>query len=233
MATLLLFDIDGTLLETAGSGGAALLDAAEEVLQVSRELLPPLDLAGATDSGVIRKLFTQAGHGQEPQRVDAFLASYLGHLERRLKGAEFRGRLFPGVVELLEELAKRPGVDLGLLTGNVRRGAELKLGRFGLNAYFLDGAFGDDEEDRNLLGPVALRRLATTTGRSYTPEEVVVIGDTPKDIACAAAMGARCLAVGTGVFGVDQLRAHSPWLVLDDLAQTQAVCELLAGAGTF
>jgi phosphoglycolate phosphatase-like HAD superfamily hydrolase len=103
----------------------------------------------------------------------------------------------------------------------------MKLRRFDLGSRFVDGAFGDDAEDRNLLGPVAMRRMTQATGRTYSVEEVIVIGDTPKDISCAHAIGARCLAVGTGHFQAEALRVHQPWLCLESLAETERVCELL------
>jgi phosphoglycolate phosphatase-like HAD superfamily hydrolase len=103
----------------------------------------------------------------------------------------------------------------------------MKLARFDLHPHFVDGAFGDDAEDRNLLGPVAMRRMSAATGRSYAVEDVIVIGDTPKDIACAHAIGARCLAVGTGHFEAEALRVHQPWMCLESLAQTERVRDLL------
>ena len=227
MPRLLLFDIDGTLLDTGGAGGASLLDAVEDLFSVRREELPPLNLAGATDGGLIRELFTHLGQPMQTAAVQRYLDFYLGHLGRRLAHADFPGMLLPGVEALLQTLVADGRADIGLLTGNVRRGAQMKLQRFGIHPHFVDGAFGDDAEDRNLLGPVAMRRMSQTTGRAYGPQDVIVIGDTPKDIACAHAMGARCLAVGTGHFDAASLRSHSPWLCLEDLSRTSDVCEVL------
>ncbi|MFM2176593.1 MAG: hypothetical protein RL015_691 [Verrucomicrobiota bacterium] len=227
MPKLLLFDIDGTLLDTGGSGGASLLDAVEQLFAVSRQELPPLDLAGATDGGVVRRLFQQVGREFHPEAMTAYVDCYLSHLHRRLQAPGFVGRTLPGVLQLLNALRVAGSADIGLLTGNVRRGAELKLRRFDLQDHFLDGAFGDDAEDRNLLGPVAMARVSALTGRSYDVKDVIVIGDTPKDISCAHAIGARCLAVGTGQFEADALRVHQPWLCLENLADTQGVCDRL------
>lgn len=223
---LLLFDIDGTLLDTGGAGGSALLDAAEEVLEVSRADLPPLDLAGATDGAVIRKLFADAGRPLEEQRAEAFRVSYLGHLRRRLHHEDSPGKLLPGVTALLSQLATDERCSIGLLTGNLRPGATLKLERFGIMSHFLDGGFGEDGEHRNLLGPVAVSRMEKASSRKFHPDQVIVIGDTPKDIACAHAMGARCVAVATGKFDRASLHPHQAWALLDDLSEVEQVKEL-------
>lgn len=226
---LLLFDIDGTLLDTRGSGAGALLDAVEEVFGVPRDSLPPLDLAGATDGGVVRKLFRDAGLPMTEEHAQAYRESYLGHLKRRLHAEAFAGRLLPAVKDLLGALGGHDHVHLGLLTGNLRIGAGYKLSRFEIDHHFIDGAFGDDAEDRNLLGPIALERMTQARGHVFEVAEVIVIGDTPKDIACARALGARCLGVATGAFAVHDLSSHQPWQCLADLTETQRVVELLVG----
>jgi len=227
---LLLFDIDGTLVDTRGAGLAALLDAAEDILEVERESVPVLDLAGATDGGVMRSLFGALGRADDAAIRQRYLECYLGHLKRRLQDEAFGGEALPGVATLMEALAKVPQVKLGLLTGNVRMGADHKLRRFALDHYFEDGAFGDDADDRNLLGPVAVRRFEAQAGVGIPVDEVIIIGDTVKDVACARALGARCLAVATGVHGRTGLVESGAWICLDDLQDTERVVMLLTGS---
>lgn len=228
-ARLILFDIDGTLLDTAGAGGAALLDAAEEVFGLPRDHFPPLDLAGATDGGVIRKLFSDAELPLETTRARAFQEAYLKRLKYHLGHETFRGRLLDGVPALLAQLTLDCSFSIGLLTGNWRRGADLKLDRFEIGHHFMDGGFGDDGEDRNHLGPVAVRRMEEKTGKRFAPQQVTVIGDTPRDIACAHAMGARCLAVATGRFDHAALTKEGAWRTVVDLKDTNSVIEALVG----
>lgn len=227
---LLLFDIDGTLLDTKGSGAGALMDAVEEVFSIPRDEMPPLDLAGATDGGVVRKLFGDARVDMTPDKVEAYHSSYLGHLQRRLNAESFAGHLLPSVQPLLDALSAESHIHLGLLTGNLRRGAFMKLKRMSIHGHFDDGAFGDDAEDRNHLGPIAIQRLSDLRRLPFSPEDVIVIGDTPKDIACAHACGARALAVATGAFAEDQLAQHSPWRCVQNFDDYQGIVRLLMEA---
>ena len=227
MPRLLLFDIDGTLIDSGGAGGAAILDAAEEHFGIRREVLPPLQLAGATDPAIAMDIFALVERHHTPTEVFAFLDRYLFHLQRRLQGADFSGVTLEGVDSLLAALREESAADLGLLTGNVRRGAEIKLTRHGIFEHFIDGGFGSDHHDRNQLGPVALKRMQAATGRGYDLADVIVIGDTPKDIRCAEAFGAKCLAVATGQYSSAELSALHPWRCVESLADVSAVVELL------
>lgn len=215
-ATLWLFDIDGTLVDTGGAGMCALQEAAVEHFG---DRGPALDLAGSTDLGVLAGIYGHFGRRCGPAEAEAFFASYLRRLDWNLAHGGFGGRVLPGVAELLDELAATPGVTLGLLTGNIAGGAAAKMRHFGLDRHFAFGAYGCDHADRNLLGPVALERAARHAGRAFAPAETLVIGDTPKDIACARALGAPCLAVATGAFTVEALRAAGADRVVASLAE--------------
>ncbi|MGL4400187.1 MAG: HAD hydrolase-like protein, partial [Luteolibacter sp.] len=132
----------------------------------------------------------------------------------------FPGRVYDGVSEMLAELGGQPDSAIGLLTGNAAGGAATKMRHFGLAGHFPFGAYGCDHADRNRLGPIALERALAHTGRSFSPRETWIIGDTPKDIACAHAIGARCLAVATGSFSAAQLTACGADQVVESLGET-------------
>ena len=223
---LLLFDIDGTLLDSGGAGALAFQDASELTFEVHRDELSPLDLAGATDGSVLRKLFADVKREHTPALEGLFWENYLERLQYRVSDPTM-GTLHPGVLPLLEAIQGNPLFSVGLLTGNIRRGAMIKLERFALSHFFIDGGFGDDSVHRNELGPFAVQRIETATRRCFTAEEIIVIGDTPKDIACAEAISARCLAVGTGSFSVEALAAFTPWKCLPNLSETAGVLSFL------
>ena len=212
--SLWLFDIDGTLVDTGGAGMRALQEAAAECFGGSG---PPLDLAGSTDLGVVAGILDHFGRSHAAGETERYFDSYHRRLEWNLTHGGFPGRVLPGVAALLESLAELPGVTVGLLTGNTAAGAAAKMNHFGLERHFAFGAYGCDHADRNLLGPVALERASRHAGREFSSADVLVIGDTPKDIACARAIGARCLAVATGNFSADQLREAGADHVVESL----------------
>ncbi|MCB1279075.1 haloacid dehalogenase-like hydrolase [Prosthecobacter sp.] len=230
MAKLLLFDIDGTLIDSNGAGGAAILDAAEQHFGIRRDELPPLQLAGATDPAIAMDVFGHMNRSHTPEEISEFLDRYLSNLQRRLQAEDFSGFTLPGVVPLLDALRAERAAHLGLLTGNVRRGAVIKLSRHGIYEHFIEGGFGSDHHDRNQLGPVALQRMQDATGRTYDIADVIVIGDTPKDIRCAEAFGAKCLAVATGQYSAAELSALNPWRCVESFADVPAMMELLLRA---
>lgn len=213
---LYLFDIDGTLLDTGGAGMAALEEATRAIFGGQG---PPLDLAGATDLGIVTGIHDHFSVQPTRERIDAFFAAYQKRLDWNLAHGGFPGRVMEGAAQLLEELASRPDATLGLLTGNTAGGAAAKVRHFGLDSYFAFGAYGCDHPDRNRLGPIALERAAAHAGRAFSAEETWIIGDTPKDIACAKAIRARCLAVATGRFSLMELQAHGADRVVESLDQ--------------
>jgi len=217
---LLLFDIDGTLLRTRGAGREALDEAFARVLGWP-DATAGISLAGATDGGIVRGVAARFGVAWDgvsppPFDLDAVRSAYLGALQERL-GHPDRVALCPGVRALVDALAGR--AHLALLTGNWRAGAALKLGAVGLWGGWHDGAYGDDHADRNCLVPVA-RARAEAAGLRF--RRVIVIGDTPADIACARAGGALVVAVETGFASGEELAAARPDLLLPDLERGRA-----------
>ncbi|NNM30903.1 MAG: HAD hydrolase-like protein [Akkermansiaceae bacterium] len=224
---LVLFDIDGTLLDTGGAGMAALKEASKELYGVEG---PELDLAGSTDSGIVRQLFGAMEIEWSEERAIVFYERYLVRLEANMQDGSFAGRVFPGVEALLDRLHAAEAT-IGLLTGNIAGGAALKTRHYGLGRYFRFGAYGDDHHDRNELGPIALSRAEAVTGRRFAGSEAIVIGDTPKDIACGRAMGARTLCVATGTFTAGELRDHGADVVVEDFSDTaEVLAELQPGS---
>jgi phosphoglycolate phosphatase len=214
--TLLLFDIDGTLLTTGGCGMQALRLATRDYFGADDDLRE-IEIAGRTDTGIARQLLRK--YERDEKLALDVLERYLHHLPLLLPQTE--GRLLPGVPELLAALHQRPDVVLGLLTGNLERGAALKLEQYGVWHYFGFGAFADDHHDRNELGAVALAR-ARARGWNSSPERVYVIGDTPHDIACARACGARAVGVATGGSSYEALQAAAPDILLRDFSGLSA-----------
>ena len=172
-------------------------------------------------------IFQLVNREHSPDEISTFLDLYLSNLQRRLQSPDFSGVTLPGVSQLLTALRLESAAHLGLLTGNVRQGATIKLSRHGLFEHFIDGGFGSDHHDRNQLGPVALQRMQDATGTTYDLADVIVIGDTPKDIRCAEAFGAKCLAVATGQYSSEELSALNPWCTVESFADVPAVIDLL------
>jgi phosphoglycolate phosphatase len=202
VSVLVLFDIDGTLIRTEGAGVRG-MDAALERLHGCRRALDGIPVSGRTDRAILAEIFDRQGIDPSSVDLDELLERYVASLAEELR--EPRGPRFgvlPGVVEALDALGGDPRFRLGLLTGNIRRGAEVKLAHFGLWERFDFGAFGDDHVDRRDLVPVALDEARAV---GFDPAHVVVVGDTPLDVDCAHAHGARAVAVATGEYPYDAL----------------------------
>jgi len=227
MKTLLLWDIDGTLTLSGGAGMRALEAALRREFQRDNSL-SSIDFAGRTDIWIMRQIFAHVGLPDTEANLARFLAGYLAELPAALHNPG--NRVLPGVTAALAALAAHGGCVQALLTGNVERGARIKLGHHKLSHYFAWGAFADDSERRNDLGPVALRRAREKHGIEFAPDRVFVIGDTPHDVACGKVIGAQTIAVATGQYSVDELRAANPTFVLADLSDTPAVLHAFGAA---
>jgi phosphoglycolate phosphatase-like HAD superfamily hydrolase len=214
MTRLVLFDIDGTLLHSGGAGVKAFAKAFRTEFGIANGA-ESLKFAGRTDVSLVREFFLQNQVDPSPENFQRFFDAYIGWLRETI--VECKGGPCLGVPEFYEGLQSLPLPPLiGLLTGNIQRGAQIKLGHYKMWERFAFGGFADDSEDRDQIAAVALQRGSKHAGRSLRGEEVLVIGDTPLDIRCARAIGANVLAVATGAFSVVQLQEHRPdWAVAD------------------
>ena len=229
---LILFDIDGTLLWTNGAGRRAI----HRALLDETGTAGPIEgyrFDGKTDPQIVRELLTLAGHPEcdSEDRITAVCRRYVELLTAELAKPTQATRLYPGITDLLAALEpyEADGRALvGLLTGNVQHGAALKLRSAGLDpARFAVGAFGSDSHARADLPAVAAKRAAERTGRRFTGADLVIVGDTPDDVACARPMQARTVAVATGFFDTTALRAAGATHVFQTLSDTRAVLEAL------
>jgi phosphoglycolate phosphatase-like HAD superfamily hydrolase len=220
-----LFDIDGTLISSGGAGKAALEAALADEFGIPR-MTDRLVLSGRTDRAICRDLFRFHALDETPENLRRLTAAYLRHLPNCLNSKS--GQVLPGVAALLERLCGRGDVLVGLLTGNTRAGARVKLGHFGLYEFFALGGFGDDHFDRDDVAREALeavRRHGNGFGRI---DRVWVIGDTPLDVRCARAIGARAAAVATGWHPAGELAACEPDLLFTDLSNPGKLLDMLA-----
>lgn len=215
MVKLVLFDIDGTLIYTHSAGVRAYGLAFQHTYGIANAN-EGVRFAGRTDTGIHREICERHRVQLSPARIRQFFDAYVFWLDHLLH--ERGGGALPGVTEFIASLRALPQPPvIGLLTGNIRLGAEIKLRHFALWEHFVLGAFADDHENRNQLAAIAHQRGNRLLGCQLTGDEVLVIGDTPLDIACANAIGARCVAVATGGAQFDELKKHPARWVVGDL----------------
>lgn len=227
MPRLVLFDIDLTLVQTAGAGRAA-MEAAFERLYGVAGATAGVSFDGRTDRAIFIEIIERHGvaNGAIETSLEEFAEAYLAEFPRFL--AEKGGRVLPGVPELLGALERElPG--FGLATGNLRRGAAAKLAHFGLWERFSGGGFGDRHTSRADLVRDGIAELAAALGVAADPSNTIVLGDTPLDVEAAHRAGARAMAVGTGRFTRAELLASGAEFAVDDLSQTEQVLEILLG----
>jgi phosphoglycolate phosphatase-like HAD superfamily hydrolase len=230
---LVLFDIDGTLLLSGGAGRRAIVKALEDEAGVDPEGANSVRFDGKTDPQIVLEMFEAVGREDEcdDARIERVIERYVTHLEADLALNAARATVMPGVLSLLASLRQDTRVVLGLLTGNVSRGAEIKLRAVGIDpGQFQVGAYGSDHPVRSSLPPIAVRRAHPIFGRSVAGPEVVIIGDTPADVTCGQGIGARSIGVATGSFSTAQLVAAGAHAVFTDLADTAAVHSTIVGS---
>lgn len=216
---LILWDIDGTLMRTGMSGIYALTRAFVQLYDREPDMTR-IELAGRTDRWITGRMLEHNNLPITSQAIHDLIDLYLTFLPQELSTRG--GVILPGIQELLNVFHARADVAQGLLTGNVQRGARIKLEHFSAWHYFEFGAFGDDSEWRNELGPHAVRRAGERHAVSFAPERVFVIGDTPHDVECGKVIGARTIGVATGRYSVEELAACTPTAVFADFSDTAA-----------
>lgn len=213
-SVVLFWDIDGTLLTTARAGIHALEGAAEDVLGAEADLTG-LQTSGLTDSEVVTLVIEHAGREPEPELVATLLRAYESHLPTRLHWRQ--GRVLDNVIESFEALAGNPRVASFLLTGNTPTGGRAKLRHYGLDRHIDAGAFCHDGDDRIAIARRARELAREALGRDPDEASMYVIGDSPNDVRCGKAIGARTIAVATGTHGIEELRACEPWMAVERL----------------
>jgi phosphoglycolate phosphatase len=218
---LLLFDIDGTILLTDGAGTRA-VNRAFEKLYGLKDVMAGIDPAGKTDPLILSEMF---GNGLSRRytadEAEEIFREYVLFLEEEIQKAEID--IMPGVPLLLENLSSREDMVLGIATGNIERGARIKLRRAGLDGHFRVGGYGSDSDNRETLIRVAIERARSLINHTGEFEKVYVIGDTPYDIVHGRAAGAVTVAVATGRYSPKELREHSPDYIFDHLADYEYV----------
>ena len=210
-----LFDIDGTLIDAGGAGQEAMEAALAHEFGASGPV-SGIHTAGRTDRAIAMDLFQFHGIDINDEHWSRYQQTYFRLLPNSLKTRN--GAVLPGVISLLERLSPREDVRLGLLTGNFAEGAKLKLDHYGLFDHFEFGGFGDDHVDRDDVARDALRKVQGHLP-AIQPDSIWVIGDTPSDIRCGRAIGAKVVAVATGMFGAHELEPHRPDVLLKDLRE--------------
>jgi phosphoglycolate phosphatase len=211
---LILFDIDGTLIDSGGAGVRSLDLAFKNVFSILNAF-QGISMAGKTDTQIIKEGLIKHGISMDGN-FDEIIEAYLLHLTQEIRNDGKHTN--PGIYEILEKLNPMEDIGLGLLTGNLEQGARIKLEPFDLNKYFPSGAFGSDDEDRNKLLPFAVNRFEKMFDKRIDIEKSIVIGDTPRDVECAHIYGAVCIGVATGPYSIDELTEAKADYVLNDLS---------------
>ena len=220
---LVLFDIDGTLIDSGGAGVRSLDLALKDLFSIENGF-HGISMAGKTDTQIIKEGIMKHGLSANGT-IDAVIKAYLNYLRREINND--RKHVKPGIYEVLEELKPLQDLGLGLLTGKIEEGARIKLEPFRLNEYFPAGAFGSDDEDRNNLLPIAVKRFQELFQQKIEADNCIIVGDTPRDVECAHIYGAMCIAVATGPYSYDDLIEAGADYVVDDLSDQKILLHFL------
>ncbi len=226
---LILFDVDGTLVDTAGAGRKAMEQACLDVFGIDGIELRAggVNYAGRTDPVIIEAVAHSIGvaEGTLASRFKALRDSYLGSLRSEMQKP--RGRVLPGVLALLESLVELSHVHLGLITGNFEIGARIKLEQYDLNRFFPNGGFSSDHRDRREIARIAVRKMSAHAGIEFSADDVCVIGDTEHDVDCAKVNGYRAVAVESGWVSRESLERAGPDVLLEDMTDRERTIEAL------
>lgn len=225
---LVLFDIDGTLIDSGGAGAKSLNLAFKEMFGVENAFRD-IEMAGKTDPQILKEAFLLHGVDGSDNMTPVFFETYARFLRDCVANAE--GHVKPGIGEILSCLALQEGLILGLLTGNIEEGARIKLERFGLYSFFRTGAFGSDSEDRNELLPIVTAKLLREKAIKVSYEDCIVIGDTPRDVDCSKPYGALAVGVATGRYSTGALSRAGADAVFGDLSDSSGLISLIYGSG--
>jgi phosphoglycolate phosphatase-like HAD superfamily hydrolase len=221
----LLFDIDGTLILSAGAGRRAMDRSFKKVFGIENAFRD-VQMMGRTDPNILMEALTNFGLGWNEKKVRRFRESYFLFLEEELEAPLAKKEICPGVLPLLSAIQGRQDLILGLLTGNWKKGGFLKLRYFGMDGYFSDGAFADDSPRREDLVPVALERFEKKLNTKFLIQHVYVIGDTPFDIQSARLHGVKTVGVATGFHPIEQLIPEKPDFLFQNLQDTEEVIKI-------
>lgn len=221
---LVFFDIDGTLILTNGAGKDALRVTLQEEFGVERPNVD-IDYGGRTDRSLAKELFLLNKLDASTEKIQQLYQRYLVELKAHLP--ESQGVMLPGVLQLLNRLEQDGHVSIGLLTGNIEQGALAKLAHFQIDRYFAFGGYGDHHETRDDIARECLSKAEAHVGRRFHGQQIFVIGDTPHDVTCSRAIGARCIAVCTGYAPRESLVAAEPDVLIDDMSETEWLVDLI------